>query len=431
MAWSTPDLSDITQVLIGLVQTAINGSTLPVASIKLTAQSPETARDGADGYCHLTLYLLHVGRDPHWRNAPVSGPRPQFNDAQPLSLNLSYLLSAWHKDDFTTEQRAMSIALQAIHSTPIITNDIIQQDLLTQWLPNGEFNISIEADTIEEMSRLWQAFAVPIRLSALIRVGVVFLAPAKPMVAPKLPPTAANLSVLPEPTAAATRPLLFAGTGQTLPPTPDNAAASLVTASNGPLIVVGGSPSSIAGNGLTPALAPDIFLAVPGTATEWQVTSWRQPTSQPNRLDLAPPSAYADPASATPPPPAAAPLPGIYQLTVGGVAPNSRSNAIPVVIAPRVDNVLIPPLLAPDPNTSIYAIAGAGFVPATTTVAIGAAPLVKSAAPIPNAGEFTVDAAGTAISFKLPSPPPPSGSYPVLVQVNGIAAHPGWIVSVP
>ena len=431
MAWSTPDLSDITQVVLGLVQNAIDGSTLPVGSIQLTAQSPETARDITDGFCHLTLYLLHVGRDPHWRNTPVSGPRPQFNNAQPLSLNLSYLLSAWHRDDFTSEQRAMSIALQAIHSTPIVTKAVIQQDLLTQWLPDGEFTISIEADTIEEMSRLWQAFTVPIRLSALIRVGVVFLAPAKPTVAPKLPPTAANLSVLPQPATPATSPLLFAGTGQDLPPVSDDANPAQVTATNGPLIVVGGGASSIAGSGLTPALAPDIFLAVPGTATEWQVTSWRQPTSQPDRLDLAPPSVYADPASATPPPPAAAPLPGVYWLTVGSAATGTRSNAIPVAIAPRVDGVTIPPVLVPDPNTFIYAIAGAGFVPAATTVAIGASPLTTTAAPTPNAGEFTVNAAGTAISFKLPSPPPPSGSYPVLIQVNGIAAHPGWIVSVP
>src|SRR5258708_35679882 len=172
MAWSTPDLSDITQVVLGLVQTAINNSTLSVGNIKVTAQSPETARDAADGYCHLTLYLLHVGRDPYWRNTPVSGPRPQLNNAQPLSLNLSYLLSAWHKDDFTSEQRAMSIALQAIHSTPIVTHTVIEQDMLTQWLPSGQFTISIEPDTIDEMSRLWQAFTVPIRLSSLIRVAV-------------------------------------------------------------------------------------------------------------------------------------------------------------------------------------------------------------------------------------------------------------------
>jgi Pvc16 N-terminal domain len=430
MAWSTPDLSDITQVVLGLMQTAIDSSTLAVGNIKLTAQSPETVRDLTDSFCHLTLYLLHIGRDPHWRNTPVNGPRPQLNNAQPLSLNLSYLLSAWHKDDFTSEQRAMSIALQAIHSTPIVTKAVIQQGLLSQWLPDGEFTISIEADTIEEMSRLWQAFTVPIRLSALIRVGVVFLAPAGPIAAPMLAPTVANLSVLPQAATSAIRPILIAGTGQDFPPVPDDADPAQVTATNGPLTVVGGSTLAIAGSGLTPALAPDVFLAVPGTATEWQVTAWRQSSSQPDRLDLAPPAAYADPASATPPP-TAAPLPGLYQLTVGAAAPASRSNAIPIAIAPRVDNVAIPPVLVPDPNTFIYAIAGAGFAPTATTVAIGPAPLTKSAMPTPNAGEFTVDAAGTAISFKLPSPPPPSGSYPVLIQVNGIMAHPGWIVSVP
>jgi Pvc16 N-terminal domain len=119
MPWSTPDLSDITQVLLDIVQDALNKSPLGL-NITLTAQSPETARD-ADS-CRLTLYLLHVGRDPYWRNTPVSGPRPQLNSAQPLSLSLSYLLSAWHKDDFVSEQRAMSIALQAI---PLIqVNDI-------------------------------------------------------------------------------------------------------------------------------------------------------------------------------------------------------------------------------------------------------------------------------------------------------------------
>jgi hypothetical protein len=428
-AWSTPDLSNITQVVLDLVQAAINSS--GISNIKPTGQSPETVRDlKDDNFCHLTFYLLHIGRDPYWRNTPVSGPRPQLNNAQPLSLNLSYLLTAYQKDDFASEQRAMSIALQAIHSTPIVTPAVIQQDLLP-GLPEGEFTISIEADTIEEMSRLWQAFTVPIRLSALVRVGVVFLVPAKPTPAPALAPTVTNLSVLPQAATPATRPLLIAGTGQSFPPVPDNADPAQVTATNGPLTVVGGAPLSIAGSGLTAALAPDVFLAVPGTATEWQVTSWRQSTSQSDRLDLEPPAAYADPASATPPPPTAAPLPGVYQLTVGAAAPASRSNAILMAIAPRVDNVAIPPVLKPDPNTSIYAITGAGFVPAATTIAIGTVPLTKSAAPTPNAGEFTVNAAGTAISFKLQSPPPPNGSYPVLIQVNGITAHPGWIVSLP
>jgi hypothetical protein len=171
-----------------------------------------------------------------------------------------------------------------------------------------------------------------------------------------------------------------------------------------------------------------VFLGVPGTATEWKVTSWRQDSSQPGELDLLLPAAYVDVASAAPAPPAATPLPGIYNLTVGGAAPGSRSNAIPLAIAPRVDNVAVPPHLEPDPNTGVYSVHGAGFVPASTIVAFGSIPLAPAAAPGP--GQFAINAAGTAIDFMLPNPKPSPGDYPVLIQTNGIAAEPGWIVQI-
>ena len=428
MAWSTPDLSDITQVLKGLLQTAINNSTLPAGNIQVSCNSPDTART-SDGYCHLSIYLLHVGRDPYWRNSPVNGPRPQLNNAQPLSLNLSYLLTAWCDTDFTSEQRAMSIALQAIHSQPIVTQALIQQDMLSQWLPDGEFTVSIESDTIDETSRLWQAVTVPIRLSALIRVGVVFIAPAVPQPTPALAPITANLAVSPEPVTA-TLPLLFAGAGLGFQPVLPSASPAQVVATNGPLTAVGGSTLVVAGNGLDLASAADVFLSVPGTATEWRVTNpWRQGAVQAGQLGLTLPAAYADPASSLPPPPAATPLPGLYNLTVGSVAPPSRSNPIPLAIAPRVDGVAIPPQLQPN-AIGLYSIAGAGFVPATTIAALGTIALSKTAAPTPGVGQFTVNAAGTLITFMLPSPKPQPGEYPVLIQVNGIAASPGWVVVV-
>jgi len=426
MAWSTPDLSDITQVLKGLVETAITQSTLSVGNIRVYCDSPDTARN-TDSFCHLTLYLLHVGRDPSWRNTPVSGPRPQLNKSQPLSLNLSYLLTAWCDQDFTSEQRAMSIALQAIHSQPIVTETLIQSDLLSQWLPNGEFVMSIEVDTIEEMSRLWQAFTVPMRLSALIRVGVVFIAPDAPMPPPAVPPSSANLSVSPDP-ATTTVPLLFAGTGLQSPPVPPSADSSQITSTTGPLVAVGGSTLAISGNGLDLASAAEVFLSVPGTTTEWNVTNpWRQGTAQPGELDLTLPSSYADPTTSLPAPPAATPLPGLYNLTVG--SGTFRSNRVPLVIAPRVDGVTNPPLLAPNAS-GLYAITGAGFVPSTaTTLTFGTLPLAYSTASTPGVGEFNVNAKGTGISFKPPSAAP-SGSYPVLLAVNAIAASTGWVVVV-
>lgn len=422
MAWSTPDLSDITQVLKGLLETAINSSSLSQGNIQVLCDSPDTARN-SDGNCHLNIYLLHVGRDPYWRNTPVQGPRPQLNNAQPLSLNLSYLLTAWCDKDFTSEQRAMSIALQAIHSQPIVTQNLIISDLLSQWLPNGEFVMSIEADTLDEMSRLWQAFTVPIRLSALIRVGVVFVAPMVPILPPAVPPSTANLSVSPD-AAAATKPLLIQGFGQQSPPVPPGADPSQITATIGPLVAVGGSTLAVVGNGLDLPAAAEVFLSVPGTTTEWNVTSvWRKNTA-PGELDLLLPSSYADPVTSLPAPPAATPLPGFYNLSVG--SGTARANVVPLVIAPRVDGVTNPPLLAADPSGR-YAIAGAGFVPASTSLSFSATALTYTAAASPVAGQFTVNAAGTGISF-VPPAAAPSGSYPVLLAVGGIAASTGWVV---
>jgi hypothetical protein len=417
--WSTPDLSDITAVLTGLVQSALNAAVPSASNIKISNNSPDSRT--SDSYCHLTLYLLHVGRDPYWRNTPVAGPRGQLNSAQPLSLNLSYLLTAWHDTDFASEQRAMTIALQAIHAQPIVNTAVIQKDGLSQYLPNGEFTVSIEADTIEEMSRLWQSITVPIRLSALIKAGVVFIAPAVPNPPPpSLPPTVANLSVAPNPVPPAPvpalppPPVLFAGGSvamqQVLPASADPAQT---VAGSGPLTAVGGTPLLVSGNALDAPDAAQVFLAAAGAAPV-DVTAWRRTPAQPGQLVLALPAAYGSAASAT-----ATPPPGLYALGVGG------SRTIPIAVAPRVDGVAYPPQLLPN-AAGLYSIAGAGFVPGATLVALGALPLTPAAAAA--AGEFTVGP--TAITFMLPSPPPAKGSYPVLIQVNGIAAAPGWVVVV-
>jgi hypothetical protein len=421
--WSTPDLSDITFVIKGLLDEAVQNSSLQsVGNIKVNCDSPETVR-AAGGHCFLTLYLLHIGRDPYWRNTPVSGPRGQLNSGQPLSLNLSYLLTAYCEKDAVLEQRAMSIALQAIHGTPIVNQKTAPTDPFWTMLPDGEFVISIEADTIEEMSRLWQAFTVPIRLSALIRASVVFIAPVGPVVPPSQPPTVANLTAAPAPDPGATAPLLVAGLGLSTPPLAAGATVEDVTLAVGPLVAVAGGALTIAGDGLAAASA--VYLTAAGSATEWDVTqAWRRSVSA-GELDLLLPAAYGDP-SATPP---GTPPPGLYTLSVGAGA--ARSNAIPLAIAPSVVVNATPPLLQPN-SAKIYAIAGAGFIAdgTRTRVAVGAAALAYSAAATPAAGQFTVDSAGATIQFMLPSPLA-TGAYPVLVSVNGVAAGANWVVAAP
>ena len=100
MAWSTPDISKVTDALNDLLSQAITASVgptlnIPHFNVSVSLASPETARTQTP--CQLSLYLLHVGRDPYWRNTPTAGPRPQLNDAQPLSLNVQSVL-IWNLD---------------------------------------------------------------------------------------------------------------------------------------------------------------------------------------------------------------------------------------------------------------------------------------------------------------------------------------------
>ena len=451
---STPDLSNVTTVLQGLLDQAVQNAGiqplpgLDVSKIAPTScDSPEVVRN-TDGQCYISLYLLHVGRDPFWRNTPPSGPRPQPNSAQLLSLNLSYLLTAYCEKNFALEQRAMSIALQAIHSNPIMnatTATGTKIDPLWPDLPNGEFVVSIEADTIEEMSRLWQAFTVPIRLSALIKASVIFISSQKSAPPPEPPPSTTNLSVTPfaiQPALPNLAPTLSAGFSQQTPPLPAGTALAQLTPAIGPLVVVGGVPAPrpgtttplfgsyvvIAGNALDLADAASVYLSAPGSATLWDVTGWRQGIT-PDELILALPDVYAAPAGS---PLTETPPPGIYNLGVGsgGVI---NSNLITIAIAPRVDGVTTPPQLTAVAPSKVFTVNGAGFIPSGpsggVTLALGAAALTRSLTAPPPAGGFTVDAAGATITF-VASNALAVGTYPLLLAVNGVAASIGWLAVV-
>jgi hypothetical protein len=425
MAWSTPDISKVTDALNDLLTAAIAASTgpplnIPHFNVGVSLASPETARHQPP--CQLSLYLMHVGRDPFWRNTPVNGPVPQGAQSQPLSLNLYYLLTAWADADYTSEQQAMTIALQAFHSTPIYRLP----------LTNDEVTITVEADTIEEMSRLWQAFTVAMRLSCVIKVGVVFVTPAQVAAPPAPPPVTANVAVGPIP-APADPPVLYAAMNLAFAPYPPPADPTEEAVTGGDLVAVGGSTVIVRGASLDRPTAAEVYLSRADGTGEVRVTavpSWRQAGADPGELRLILPTAYADPGTGSPPPPAATPLAGSYRLTVGRDTPTPkvRSNAIPLIVAARIDGMTGP--AAPAPG-AVYTLSGAGFGPApgATTARLGGLALAFTAAPTPGPGQFAVAADGLTLTLALPSPLPPSGAYPVSVVVDGAPCLPGPVVS--
>ena len=425
MAWSVPDLSAITAELILMLQTAVTNSPIPPFNVTVSGSMPETVRNsGSD--CQLSLYLLHVGRDPYWRNTPRDNPRPLSPTQQALSLNLTYLLTAFAKANFVAEQQAMSIALHCFHEQPLVVH------------PTEEFTISIEADTIEEMSRLWQAIVAPIRLSAVIKVGVVFISPSQPPPTVAPPPTQANLAVGAD-LQPGVVPQLFgiaSLVGFIVPPHPPNQPPppEEVSAVPGPVVVAGGDTIVVGGSGLDQPSAANVYLGRSPGGSIWRVTNpWRRPPpppankTSPNEIVLDLPSGYMAPDTSTPMPPALMPPPGIYQLMLGDAAP-IPATAIPIAIAARLTGVATPPALLPD-VTGLYTVTGEGFTPGSTALALDIVGLAPVGAPNPSAGFFFIDAAGQTITFRRPVLQP--GRYFLRIRVSDVECPPNWWLDVP
>jgi hypothetical protein len=216
------DLSIVTDRLVAALNEAANltaiwsedGISPPQPpGIKFSGTAPDV-RTGAAATIG-RLFLFHVAPDKFYRNTPPQGGRGQRNSAQPLALNLFYLLSA-SAETHNLEQQAMSIAVKYFHEHPILTAQLSGVGRQT------EFTVTLEPQTVDEMGRLWQSFACPARLSVVYRVGVVFVEP----------------EVVPEPAKPVEQYTLTAS----------------------PSIVSGGLRIAVACNNLDPLVAPLVFI---------------------------------------------------------------------------------------------------------------------------------------------------------------------------
>lgn len=437
MGVSVQDFGQVTHLLITNLKEAIKSSPRYVANhfpFEVSGLMPDVARKDATSI--LNLNLLHVGRDPFYRNTPVQTVRSQPNSSQPLSLNLSYLLTSFSEKNWHMEQYLMSVALQYFHANPIYVG------------PSFEFTITVQADSIEEMSRLWQATTVPLRLSSLFRVAIVFLDPAKQPIADSRAPVEFALSVGPDLNLPSPSPLppprLFELAMQVVMRVPPDAAdASKLTVVPGQPAVVAGQTLRLRGSGLQQADASAVFLSPAGGGAEWPLPSnWTltdpKASGALNAADeiavvLDPNSKYAAaPASHTAF--ASAPLPGAYSIAVGNPGSAFRSNALSLLIGPVMEGVTAAqPVLQPDASQT-YTFNANGLIAGQTQVLLDQTAFTIAATAGPGQAAITVQTASLpgSISFQLPASGLVSKTYmQVRLIVNSVEAPPAWWIQVP
>lgn len=421
------DLSIVTDRLIALIDDAVahtplwGGGGAPF-TLSVNGSMPEAVRTDGDGGCQLSVYLFHVARDPSQANVPLNGPFQQNGQPPhafeapyfPLGLDLYYLLTAYADKSYVYEQQAMSVAMTCLQEHPIVTTTVA----LDGSNVVEEFSVTLEVQSEDELSRLWQATTAPMRLGAVYKVSPVFLTPRATEEAPAPPVerfvATADAVDLPLDPLGDLSGTAFASSYAL----PD---ATLRPYDLSPAVAAAGDTFALHGAGLDRATAARVYL-LPAGGPRVEVTAWR--TDAPSSSS----SARIELPAATGAAPAGTPDPGVYQLAVGsdmalGDPATHTSRLTPFSIAARVDpggSALL------QQNGGIYRITGAGFVSGHTEVLLGTVGLTEGGGP-PSQGTFAIGGGGTTIDFAPPSSLA-SGRYAVRVRVNGIESKPAWWV---
>lgn len=428
------DLSIVTDALRDILTGALAASPLfggnpPPFSVGVSSQHPSDAIDASGADCDINLYLFHICEDRELRNQFWSqrsitgqppGPTRQPVAFEPLCLDLYFLLTAHSQSSYSHEQQVMSVGMRALHENAIVR--------LATPTPTGitpsEITLTLENPSFDELSRLWQALGVPLRMTAQYKATVALLMPETGAVDQRKP---TEWALLPAPVQEfdGERPMLFGTIRRVRFQGPSGPGTYDLTPASGAPAPAGVTGQEITLRGLGLADVDRVFLVTihaDGTETEQNITAWKQPLAHPY------PSIPADGVPLRLRPDAATcPDPGRYMLRVGRPGdPAWRSNPVPVSIAPWIDPAG-GPLLTPS-GAGVYSCPAANVPASGAQLRLGTVPLSRRASGTPNPGQWV--RSGGNVRFKPPTNLP-AGDYAVRLRIHDIEADPALWAVVP
>lgn len=166
-------LIDISETLVAQLREAADHDGIPIDPDTIELLSPEEV--GAEADTRLAVYPLQVDEDgttgPTTRQVSESTRREP-----PLAVSVRYLVVAYPAEDtdqadVVDQLRALGLALQTVHDTPVIdpTEDVpLEQD--------REVSLSIASVSTDERTSVWTRFPdATHRPSAIIDAGPVMI----------------------------------------------------------------------------------------------------------------------------------------------------------------------------------------------------------------------------------------------------------------
>lgn len=138
-----------------------------LATVDVFLDSPRTLRD-QDTSIGVSLWMYRVTRNEHLLNHPPPAGEGQFPH-QPLPIDLHYLVTPI-SDDAGDEQDLMGRILQTLHDHAVVRGGELRDELEDS---GHELRVTLDALSLEDLTRVWNALQEPYSLSVPYQVSVV------------------------------------------------------------------------------------------------------------------------------------------------------------------------------------------------------------------------------------------------------------------
>lgn len=156
-------INDITNTILNLFKTNTGGL---LQQDRITAASPADISD--DTTPSLALFLYEVSENKHLKNQGMQETDTGTLRYPPLSLNLTYLLTAYASSR-ETEHQLLGRAMQILYDNAVIRGSLLQGSLAGTF---EEIVLTMHPIPIEDMNKLWSLFgSKPYRLSIPYRAS--------------------------------------------------------------------------------------------------------------------------------------------------------------------------------------------------------------------------------------------------------------------
>lgn len=151
-----------------LLQHFMDSGDPTLAAVDVFLESPRELRD-AETAVGVSLWMYRVTRNEFTLNNPSPPAGESTFPRQPLPIDLHYLVTPLSEDP-GDEQDLMGRILQTFHDHSVVRGTDLRDELAGS---GHELRITLDALSLEDLTRVWNALQEPYSLSVPYQVSVV------------------------------------------------------------------------------------------------------------------------------------------------------------------------------------------------------------------------------------------------------------------